>query len=78
MPKTLQREPQGFTADEFLSEDCDLPRKMELVEGVIGPFSDRAKRALLANWGADKIIKLTGLEIWREAIEAMGNRRESS
>ncbi len=71
MPKALQRKPQLFTVDEFLSDDTNLPRKMELIEGVIGRFSDKAKLALLANWGADKIMKLTGPEIWREAIEAL-------
>jgi hypothetical protein len=70
MPKTVGRRAKEFTADEFLSDDTDLPEKMELVDGIIGPFSDHAKIALLANWGADKIIALTGPEIWREALAA--------
>lgn len=75
MPKALKRKPQKFSVDEFLSDEVDLPRKMELIEGVIGPFSDKAKRALLANWGADRIVKLTGPEIWLEAIAAAGAKK---
>lgn len=75
MPKTLLRKSHKFTVDEFLSAEADLPRKMELIEGIIGPFSDKAKLALLANWGADKIVKLTGPEIWREAIAALERKR---
>ena len=71
MPKTLTRAPQRFTVDEFLSEDADLPHKMELINGVIGPYSDAGKLTLLANWGADKIVALTGPEIWREALAAL-------
>ncbi|MFM9939308.1 MAG: hypothetical protein ACKVP7_07420 [Hyphomicrobiaceae bacterium] len=70
MPKTLKRQPQEFTVDEYLSDDTDLPEKMELWDGEIGPFSDTAKLALLANWGADKIVALTGPAIWLEAAKA--------
>lgn len=63
-----------FTVDEYLSDDVDLPHKLELVDGVIGPFSDRAKRALLANWGTDKVLKLTGADVWREAIESIDRK----
>ena len=70
MPKTLTRKPQKFTVDEYFSPDTDLPEKMELHNGTIGPFSDKAKLAMLANWGADRIVKLTGPGIWREAIAA--------
>ena len=71
MPKTVQRKPQKFTVDEVLSRDADLPEKMELIEGVIGPFSDTAKLTLLANWGADRVVKITGPQFWREAIAAL-------
>ncbi len=74
MPKTLARKPQLFTVDECLSPDTDLPEKMELWDGVIGPFSDAAKLALLANWGADAVLALTGPEIWREAIAAAARK----
>jgi hypothetical protein len=72
MPKTLRREPQKFTVAECCSEDAGLPEKLELWNGVIGPFSDRGKLSLLANWGADDVVRLTGPEIWREAIAALG------
>lgn len=75
MPKILQRRAQKFTVDEFLSDDVDLPRKMELIDGVFGPFSDKAKLALLTNWGADKIVKLTGPEIWREVLVSGDSKR---
>jgi hypothetical protein len=75
MPKPLTRQPRKFTVDEYFSDDTDLPEKMELHDGVIGPFSDKAKLALLANWGADKIVALTGPAIWREAIEALEKRK---
>lgn len=66
----VARKPLLFTVDEFLSDEVDLPEKMELVDGVIGPYSKRGKLALLANWGADAIVRLTGPEIWREALAA--------
>jgi hypothetical protein len=75
MPKTVGRRAKMFTVDEFLSDDTDLPEKMESHGGIIGPFSDSAKIALLANWGADRIIALTGPEIWREALAALDKRR---
>ena len=71
MPKTVERKPQKFTVDEFLSDDAGLPEKMELFNGVIGPFSDSGKLTLLANWGADKVIALTGPDIWREVLAAL-------
>ena len=76
MTVKLGRKSLQFTVDEYLSDDVDLPRKLELVDGVIGPFSNRAKKALLANWGADAIIKLTGPEVWREAINAIESEPE--
>ena len=70
----IGRQPLRFTFDEYLSDDVDLPSKLELVDGIIGLFSDRAKKALLANWGADKILTLTGADIWREVLEATDGR----
>jgi len=70
MAKTLDRSPRKFDFDEFLSTKVDLPHKLELIDGIIGPFSNRAKLALLANWGTDAIIKLTGPDVWIEALEA--------
>ena len=70
MPKAVQRKPQRFTVDEMFEPETDLPEKMELHSGVIGPFSDKAVVALLANWGADRVVRLTGPDIWREAIAA--------
>lgn len=71
MPKTLTRAPQRLTVDEYFSEDAGLPEKIELWDGVIGPYSDAGKQTMLANWGADEIIRLTGPEIWREALAAL-------
>lgn len=68
MPKSLQRHQQKFTVDDYYS--ASLPEKIELWHGVIGPYSDDGKRSLLANWGADEIIRLTGPEIWWEALAA--------
>jgi hypothetical protein len=45
--------PRYFTVDDVYSEDSDLPEKMELISGVLGPFSDKAILTLLTNWGAD-------------------------
>ena len=70
MPKAVKRKPQKITVDEFLYGDTGLPEKMELDGGMIGPFSDRGKLTLLANWGVDKVTRLTGPEIWREALAA--------
>ena len=70
MPKTLRRKPQRYTVDEVFSEDAGLPEKLELIDGVIGPFSNRGKLTLLANWGADRIIALTEREVWLEALAA--------
>ena len=52
----------------------DLPERVEFAYGEIGPYSDEGKRTLLANWGADEVIRLTGPEIWREALAALGER----
>ena len=70
MSIAVGRPGREFTFDEYLSREVGLPRKLELVDGVIGPFSDAAKRALLANWGTDAILRLTGTAIWREALDA--------
>ncbi len=78
MPKTLSRAPQQFTVDEYFSPATDLPMKFELVDGEIGPFSDAAKLALLANWGSDKIVSLTGPDIWLETIAALPAKGRSS
>jgi hypothetical protein len=72
MAKSLQRQPQKFTVQDYYA--ADLPEKIELWHGVIGPYSDDGKRSLLANWGADEIIRLTGLEVWREALDALERR----
>jgi hypothetical protein len=70
MPKSVLREPQLVTPREYLSDEAGLPEKVELVRGVIGPYSDAGKRTLLANWGADDILRLTGPDVWREALAA--------
>ena len=70
MSKQVRREPQACTVREFLSGEADLPEKVELVNGEIGPYSDAGKLTLLANWGADEIIRLTGPQLWRETLAA--------
>ncbi|MEQ1695950.1 MAG: hypothetical protein ABL901_08935 [Hyphomicrobiaceae bacterium] len=75
MPKQLHRARQAFTVKAFLSGEADLPEKVELVNGEIGPYSDAAKLSLLANWGADEIIRLTGPQIWHDALAAWGKTR---
>lgn len=75
MAKTLKRKAQALSIDDYLSPEVDLPEKLELIEGEIGPFSDAAKLALLANWGADTIVALTGPQVWREAIAAIDRER---
>ena len=70
MSKRVLRQPQKCTANEFLSGGPGLPEKTELVNGMIGPFSDEGMRTLLANWGADKIIEVTGPDVWLEALAA--------
>ena len=66
--KPVRREPQAATTAEFLSDSSGLPEKIELVKGVIGPYSNAGKLTLLANWGADDVVRLTGAQIWREAL----------
>ena len=70
MQMKLDGKARQFKVDQYFSDDVNLPRKLELVDGEIGPFSEKAKLALLANWGADEILRLTGSEIWHEAIKA--------
>ena len=70
MPSELKREPQLLTKEEFLRAD-ELRGRVEFVRGVVGPCSDSGKLTLLANWGADEIIRLTGAEVWRDALRAM-------
>lgn len=64
----MQREPQEITKEEFLTEAGSLPRPVEFVRGVVGPYSDTGKLTLLSNWGADEIMRLTGPEVWRVAL----------
>ena len=71
MARIAERKPHRFTIDENLDDETDLPLMLELVRGVIGPFSDRAKLALLANRGADKVIAQTGPEDWRQALQTL-------
>ena len=73
MTRVVKRQPQEFTVDEFLGDNLGLPEKTELVDGMIGPFSDPGMRTLLANWGADRIIRATGQQVWREALAALEN-----
>ena len=74
MPITVGRKPRRFTVDEVLSDEAGLPEKMELINGIIGPFDNQGKVTMLANWGVDEIIRLTGPEIWREALAASENK----
>jgi hypothetical protein len=69
MPNVLRR-PQSVTKAAFLSPESGLPEKIEYVRGEIGPFDDRGIATLLANWGADRVIAVTGPEVWREALSA--------
>ena len=69
--KIVARKPQTFTVDECFSPATNLPEKLELIDGEIGPFSDAAKMAILANWGSDKIVVLTGPDVWGEEIAAL-------
>lgn len=68
--RLVTREPQPVTARQFSENIFGLPEKTELRDGMIGPFRDEGKLALLSNWGADDIVRLTGPGIWRAAIEA--------
>lgn len=77
MSKLVRCEPQPVTADEFLSDGSGLPEKIELVQGVIGPYSDAGKLTLLANWGADDVMRLTGPEIWRAALATYDKNQTS-
>lgn len=74
IPKSIQRAPQNWTADEFFAENNGLPHRIELADGMLGPFDDDGIRTLLANWGVDRVIALTGAEIWREALAAFETR----
>ncbi len=69
--KPVLRASQPITKDEFLGGENGLPRKVEWVRGMVGPFSDEGIRTLVANWGADRVIAATGAQIWREALESV-------
>ncbi len=68
-----RREPQPITVDQFFDPGLGLPEKTELVDGMIGPFSDDGIRNLIANWGVDRVIAATGRDVWRDALAAFGN-----
>ncbi len=70
MPKFLKREPQPFTVDDYFAADNGLPEKIELWDGMIGPYGDAGVQTMLANWGADRVVAVTGPEVWREALAA--------
>ncbi len=63
MPKSVKREPQPCTIDDCLAQDNGLPEKIELWDGMIGPYEDAGLQTLLANWGVDRVIAVTGPEI---------------
>ncbi|MDX2290304.1 MAG: hypothetical protein NW217_15985 [Hyphomicrobiaceae bacterium] len=71
MPKQAGPELQRFAAAEYCSEDAGRPEKLDLWDGVIGPYSDAGNLSLFANWGADEIVRLTGPDIWRETLAAI-------
>lgn len=75
MPQLVRREPQNVSKAEYFSTEAGLPEKVELIRGVVGPYSAAGKLTLLANWGADEIIRLTGPEVWREALAARDSGR---
>jgi hypothetical protein len=77
MPRAVQREAQSLSKQEFYAHVEDLPGRVEFVRGVIGPYSDTAKLVLLANWGVDDIIRLTGPEVWQEALAARSSKTEA-
>jgi hypothetical protein len=67
----VAREPRKYTKADYFASVHDLPERVEFAYGEIGPYSDEGKRILLANWGVDEVIRLTGPEIWREALAAL-------
>jgi hypothetical protein len=73
MRQPLPRRPRKFTVDEYFASD--LPEKVELIDGEIGPYSDDARYALLSNWGTDAIIDLIGADAWQSAIDAYRKTR---
>jgi hypothetical protein len=70
MAMTVQREAQPVAKDDFLTGSGGLPERVEFVQGVVGPYTDTGKLTLLANWGADEVLRLTGPEVWRAALAA--------
>jgi hypothetical protein len=81
MRRAVQREPQDNSKEEFRYA-AEIPHRLEFVRGVIGPFPDAARLVLLANWGADDIIRLTGTTCgnrrWPHALQCQrhdGSRR---
>ena len=76
MPKSVKRAPQPLTVDEFFAEDTGLPEKIEMCDGMIGPYSDAGLQTMVANWGADRIIAVTGPEVWREALRAYDDAKK--
>ena len=76
MIKRVLRQPQIFAVDEYLSDDAGLPEKMELWDGMIGPYSDDGIQTMLANWGADKVIQVTGPDVWRAAQKAIDDAKK--
>jgi hypothetical protein len=76
MPRTVRREPQLVTKEDFLTGMTDHPARIEFVRGVIGPYSDAGKLALLANWGADDVLRITGPDVWRDALAAFSKPRK--
>ena len=74
MTKPARREPQPFTVDEYFDPANGLPEKIELWDGMIGPYSDQGIRTMIANWGADRVIAATGPGVWREALVALKDR----
>jgi hypothetical protein len=76
MSYKLGSKPQKFTKSDHYAALPGLPERVEFADGEIGPYSDKGKLTLLANWGADEVIRLTGREVWREALAALPKESE--
>jgi hypothetical protein len=70
----VRREAHKFTKADYFTALPSLPERVEFAYGEIGPYSDEGKRTLLANWGADEVIRLTGPDVWQQALAALARK----
>jgi hypothetical protein len=71
----IQREGRAWTGDEWNARRELTPEKIEMIHGKLF-WCDEDRLAMIAllleNVGVDQVVRMGNPEVWREAIDALG------